>query len=284
MFSAIFTHSRGRHYLGYILLLPTPNVVTYTAAGSCLIEYNRISKGMRLINETGDNWLGPPSGVPLSQGGILSNSRCAVDVGGSTANVDGNIMTVKAAVTLDPRFRGVLATFLQALDVDGKWTGMTQFGNWIGTSSTDHKTGPYVVGVSPLSGTGHSAAVTVTLGHTSGTSQLAAIHIRIASSIVGTAPCHVVYFPQSNSVNLVNDEETALVSETPVALATASLSNQRCSIEPSGGSIISRNILTLRLPLSFRPEWGGQKNIYVNAFDTTGKLTHWVQGGTFIVQ
>ena len=37
-----------QHYLGYMLFLPTPNVVNFTATGSCLVEYNRISNGMRL--------------------------------------------------------------------------------------------------------------------------------------------------------------------------------------------------------------------------------------------
>src|SRR5205085_371338 len=38
-FTGVFTHSGGAnsHYLGYILLLPTPNVVQFTAAGSCMV-------------------------------------------------------------------------------------------------------------------------------------------------------------------------------------------------------------------------------------------------------
>jgi hypothetical protein len=32
---------------------------------SRLTEYNRISHGVRLINDTGTGWLGPASGVPI---------------------------------------------------------------------------------------------------------------------------------------------------------------------------------------------------------------------------
>ena len=67
-FTATFRHPGGvsKHYLGYILFLPTPNVVSFRAQGSCLIEYNRISNGMRLIDNAGTGWLGPIEGVPVS--------------------------------------------------------------------------------------------------------------------------------------------------------------------------------------------------------------------------
>ena len=45
-FTSVYRHAGGvnQSYLGYLLILPTPNIVQYTATGSCLIEYNRISK------------------------------------------------------------------------------------------------------------------------------------------------------------------------------------------------------------------------------------------------
>ena len=52
-FKAVFRHldgSRG-HYLGYLLLLPTPNIVWFTARGSCLVEYNRISALRRNLTD-----------------------------------------------------------------------------------------------------------------------------------------------------------------------------------------------------------------------------------------
>jgi hypothetical protein len=105
-FTGIFTHSGGasQHYLGYILFLPTPNVVQYTATGSCLVEYNRISNAMRLINDAGTNWLPGVLGVPLSQGGSLTNSHCTLDVTHSSASVNGTIMTVTLKVTFSPNF------------------------------------------------------------------------------------------------------------------------------------------------------------------------------------
>ena len=63
-FTATFQQSSGNHYFGYMLFLPTPNR-WYTATGSCLIEYNKYSNGVRLINNAGTGWLGGQSGIPI---------------------------------------------------------------------------------------------------------------------------------------------------------------------------------------------------------------------------
>jgi hypothetical protein len=284
-FTGTYSHQAGvsQLYLAYILLLPTPNIVQYTAAGSCLVEYNRISHAMRLINEAGDNWLGPVSGVPLGQGGTLSNSRCTLNIGASGAQVVGSSLVVNANVSLKPSFSGTLGTFLQAEDVNGVWSGMTQFGNWTGTAQSGLKPGPYLVGMSPAASTGNTT-YTVTTGHTSGLSHLAVVHVRINSGIVGGAPCHIVYFPGSNTVNLVNDAETALVLPVPVLLNSATIGTGRCILRTTGSRTISGNNLTLRLPVDFiSPAFSGMKSVYVNAFDIAGALTHWVQTGTVTV-
>ena len=101
-FTAVFTHSRGSNqlYLGYILFLPTSNIVSYTCKGFCLIEYNRISNGMRLIDDPGTGWLGPISGVPLGpNAGTLSNSQCTVNLSAASASLGPNTMTVTVPVT-----------------------------------------------------------------------------------------------------------------------------------------------------------------------------------------
>ena len=64
-FTGTYSHSAGVDslYLMYMLFLPTPNVVNFVAQGSCLVEYNRISNGMRLIDDAGTGWLGGISGI-----------------------------------------------------------------------------------------------------------------------------------------------------------------------------------------------------------------------------
>lgn len=274
-------------YLAYMLFLPTPNVVQYTAKGSCLVEYNRISHGVRLVNDAGTDWLGPLSGVVIRPGAqTLSNGVCSVNVASISATRTGNTWTVVAPVTFKAKMQGVLGTFLQAFDVKGRYSGMTQFGNWIAFPRTVPAIGPAIDSVSQTDMTGKNTAVKIAASHSSGASSLAMIHLLAGSTIMDTAPCQVIYFPGANTLNLVNDDGSALVSSSNVQLGSATvLSNSRCSIDPALAvrSAIARGV-EVTLPMTFTNSFLGMKNLYAIGFDNTGLVTHWVQGGVFAVQ
>ena len=289
VFTAMFSHGKGADelYLGYMLFLPTPNVVNYVAKGSCLVEYNRISHGMRLIDDAGTGWLGPVSGVVISpSAGTLSNSKCTVNVAGSIATRSGNVMTVRVPIVFKNGATPVMGTFLQALDVKGNWTGMTQFGNW--TLSTGTKLqGASIAGVTNSATVGSSATYTITALHTSGAAALTMIHLLLSDSIMNTAPCQAVYFPGNNTLNLINDDGSALVAPAGVTPGTpGTIANSRCAINTGTASQRREAIgVIVTIPLILKPStFGGQKTVYVNAFDNVGQLTHWVQGGTMLVQ
>ena len=283
-FTATFRHPGGvfKHYLGYILFLPTPNVVSFRAQGSCLIEYNRISNGMRLIDNAGTGWLGPIEGVPVAPTTPpLSNNACTVNVAGVSVALSGTDMVINVPVTFNTAaVTQVVGTFIQEDDVNGNWTDFRQFGNWI-VPGAPTKPGPYVSGATPTTGAGSSATFSITVGHTSGTTALSDIHIRFNTAIVGGSPCHAVYFA-NNTIALINDAGTALVG--PVSLG-APLTTGRCSIGAGASRSLSGNNLTLNLPMTFSAaNFGGSKNVYVDVFDIHGAVTHWVQTGTWGVQ
>jgi hypothetical protein len=243
---------------------------------------------MRLINDAGTGWLGGQSGVPVGAGGTtLSNSYCTLDTTQSGARLSGATMYVDARVTFKSPLNGVLGTFLQELDVNGVWTGMTQFGNWLAYPVTSPKPGPYIVGGTPTSGAGSSAAYNITVGHTSGVATLSMVHLLISSQIVGGAPCQVVFFPGGNSVHLINDTGSALVAGSLIPGSnTGTLANSRCTVSGSGLTRTnSGSNVTIRLPVSFSTgTFGGVKSVYVNTFDNYGLLTHWQQIGVWTVQ
>lgn len=285
-FTGTFTHTGGatQHYLGYMLFLPTPNVVNYVATGSCLVEYNRISNGMRLIDNAGTGWLGGQSGITLgTSGATLSNNQCTVSVQGATASVIGNTMTVNVTVTFKTAIGPVLGTFLQALDVNGTWTGMTQIGNWIVPGAPQTRPGPTIAGLSPSTVAGSSA--TYTMSATS--PALALMHLRISSAIVEQPACHVVYFVGSNKLNLIDAAGAALVSQAGVTPGSANtLTNGLCTLNSAGATVSAAGTTaSVKVPMTFNAaSFGGAKNVYVNAFDTGGLLSHWVQGGVITVQ
>ena len=289
-FTSTFTHAGGatQHYLGYTLFLPTPNVVRYTATGSCLVEYNRISHGMRLIDNAGTGWLGGESGIRLgTPGAVLTNNQCSVNVYSALGNVNGNTMTVRFDVNFKNAMGPVLGTFLQALDVNENWTGMTQMGNWFLPGAPQTRPGPSIVSLTPAAVTGSSATYTMSATHTSGASALIMLHLRVSAAVDGQTACQAVYFPSNNSLNLINATGTDLVSPVSVTVGTGTtLSNGLCTINTAGAaSSRSAGVVTVALPMSFNPSsFGGAKKVYSVAFDNTGLLTHWVQGGTITIQ
>ena len=291
-FTAVFRHPGGQsqHYLGYMLFLPLPNVVSFNAQGTCLIEYNRLGGnfdgrgGMRLINNAGTDWLGPIQGVPLALSTpALSNNACTVNVAGATATFAGTDMIVTAPVTFHtPQVTQTMATFIQSNDVTGQWSDFRQFGNWI-VAGAPTRSGPFIVSGMPAAGQGNAATFTFSAGHTAGLNQLGEIHIRINTAIVGGAPCHVIYSPVANVMSMINDAGTALVG--PVAVGQP-LTTGRCSVAAGASRSVAGNSVVLTLPLQFNPGlFGtGTKNVYLNGFDITGAVTHWVQTGTWTVQ
>jgi hypothetical protein len=289
-FTGTFTHGGGINqiYLGYMLFLPTPNVVNYTATGTCLVEYNRISRGMRLIDNAGTGWLGPIEGIPVgTPNARLANNQCSINVQTASATLSGNTMSVTVSVDFNNSMGPILGTFLQSLDVNGIWTGMTQISNWQLPNATRTRSGPFISGLQSSTNAGSSATYSLTASHTSGFGSLVVMHVRISSEIVDKPACHLVYFPTPNTLNLINDAGTALVSPTDVPPGSGTpLSNSVCTLNPAavvatkGGTSA-----TVNLPVTFNPAtFGGLKNVYVNAFDNTGLLSHWVQLGTLTVQ
>jgi hypothetical protein len=252
-----------------------------------LIEYNRISNGMRLIDNSGTGWLGGESGIPLgTPGAVLTNNQCTVNVQNATASFGPNTMSVTVAIMFKNALSPTMATFLQAADVKNNWTGMTQFGNWTLASSTA-RPGPSITGIASSTTSGSSVVYVIGAGHTGGASALSMVHLLISNRILGGVSCQAIYFPLSNTLNLINDMGTQLISSSGVAPGTlGSLANSRCSMNTSQASrTVAGNTLTVTIPMNFQPGmFGGLKNVYVNVFDNNGLLTHWVQGATLMVQ
>ena len=213
--------------------------MNYTATGSCLVEYNRISNGMRLIDNAGTGWLGGQSGIPLgTPGATLTNNQCTVSVQNATAFVNGTSMTVNIPVTFQSSLGPILGTFLQALDVNGIWTGMTQFGNWVLPGAPQTRVGPSISAITPNSAAGTNVTYTVTAAHPNGVAALQQVHMLVADGISSATPCQIYYLLSGNTLNLVNDAGTGGVSATGITPgAPGVLTNSRCSVNTAGGSL-----------------------------------------------
>jgi hypothetical protein len=279
-----FSHADGpsQLYLAYILVLPTPNVVNFVAKGSCLIEYNRVSNGVRLIDDVGTGWIGPPEGVRIEPAAAaLTNRACSVDVAGVKPDVAGGMLRVTAPITFRSGLAGVLATFLQAQDMSGQWTGMTQFGNWLLPVSVTPPTGPRIDGVTFTPSHARFGQLSVSASHTAGWSNLTAIHVSIGPSITSTTRCQFLYVPSAQRFYLIDSALAVLVNPqgTMPGLGT-DLTNGRCTLHPPQMTAKhTGNTVTLSAPVFWDAAEVPARYVYIVAFDASGGVTHWVAGG-----
>ncbi len=268
------TSGSGGHYLGYILLLPTPNIQNFNAAGTCLIEYNRLSNGIRLIDNAGTGWLGGIEGIQAGlAGNVLSNASCTVNVAQAVIDIANEQMKVTVPVTYASGFGPMIGLFTQALDVNGRWTDMRQIGSLVSTIANQPTPGPNVSVAQPSA---NQFQVTATAG----SSALAQVHLRISTQILNAPFCHVVWLPPENTIALINDAGTALVGAGFVALGSAgTLANSQCTVNVATATVIqSGSQRTLSISSTTTPALPGQRFTLVNAFDAGGLLTHWRVG------
>src|SRR3954451_24281616 len=116
--------------------------------------------------------------------------------------------------------------------------------------------------------------------------QLQMIHMLISDRIVGGSPCQVVYVPSVNLMNLIKSAARIVRrmgrsrqrarGQQPLHVIGSSHGTEHFGPGPHGDHYD---------PISFtEATFAASKNIYVNAFDNGGLLSHWVQGGVWTVQ
>jgi hypothetical protein len=140
-----------------------------------------------IICKHGTGWLGGQSGLVITPAaGTLENPQCSVNVAGVKVTKSGAELTVEVPVTFKAGIGGVLGTFLQAQDIRGTWTGMTQLGNRA-APGTSQRVAPLVSGVNVEFDRSSTRAgiVPLTANHAGCVAFLSMIHVRISSDIVG---------------------------------------------------------------------------------------------------
>ncbi len=103
---------------------------TLNPGTGCLIQYVRGANLMYLLNDAGTGWIGPAMVGP-GGGGVLQNSRCAVNAGGTVVTASGNSMQVLFPMTFwTPAFNGVKNIYGEATDSGGLSSNWHSVGTW----------------------------------------------------------------------------------------------------------------------------------------------------------
>ena len=87
----------------------------------------------------------------------------------------------------------------------------------------------------------------------------------------------------SNVLYLANDAVTAWVGSVTLG-QSGTVQNSQCTVNAAASSVSgSGNNLTLNIAITFQAAFSGTKNIYMDAYDSTGTEAGWLQKGAWTI-
>ena len=107
------------------------SVFGQNSARSCLLYYDRASARLFLLDDY-SSWT---SGAPGTNA-TLQNSQCAVSLGASSVAVNGNTLTLNAAMTFASTYAGVKNIYEYAASASGANSGWQARGSWTTTTGS----------------------------------------------------------------------------------------------------------------------------------------------------
>jgi len=104
------------------------------ASGACYLEYRVDTGEFRLMDDAGQNWLGP---LRMGSAGVLENGACQLNAAASSIAGDGDTLLLSAALSFKPAFGSAAGreprkiACLWARDAAGAGEAMSCLGQWI---------------------------------------------------------------------------------------------------------------------------------------------------------
>lgn len=144
-------------------------------------------------------------------------------------------------------------------------------------------TPPTAGSVTPSSGSGSTQTFSAAYSDPNGVQDLSWVQFLVAvAPDGGNQPfCFIHYDRLGNGLWLYGEEGFFLGPVAPGAVSAA-LHNSTCAVNTSGVSFTQiGTTLTLSLPITFKPGFVGDKNIYLRAYDRTEQDTGMIQRGSY---
>lgn len=245
--------------------------------GGCSVAVERSSKRLYLLDDSGAVMVGPVAGGAAE---IAQNSQCILNGLESAVSADGGSLTVDAAIIFKPLFRGERVVYGQIADSRGNLGARLPLGSWVVTAAPDV---PFAVSVVPTRGAGMRAVFGAFFWHPQGLSGFRQLYFRVSSG-GGSAPaCHATYHPATDSLWLVNDDNTGVAGRVTPGQSGA-VENSQCVLTGTGTSVSGSGVaFILKLSITFKSAFAGNRDIYIQASDIAGANTDWQQVGAWSV-
>jgi hypothetical protein len=254
------------------------NAFGSNASSSCLLNYDRASRQLYLLNDAASDWMPGVLGI----GTVLQNGQCSVALNRSSVSMSGTTLTLNVAMTFKSSFEGAKQVYLYAANASGSNSGWQDRGDWTVTASPT--TGVQVVSATPSSGSGASATFSLQYADSGGASHLSTTWVWFTAAFTSSAAnsCLIYYDRRLAVLYLLGSDGK---NWTRGALGSGeALGNRHCSIDLARSSVtISGTSLTLNLAMSFYPRYAGTKTIYMFANNASSVESGWQTRGSWIV-
>ncbi len=245
------------------------------ADAGCLLYYTVDSNNLSLRGGP-SGWYGP---VKLGQPGTLENSVCSVNAAASSSSLSGTTLNITLAVAFNTSFSGDKQVFAEALDKSNISSGYQLLGGW--TVPAPGTLPPSVVDLTPSSGNGASQSFTARFSDGNGGGDIVRTRILVGSTAAGA--CLMEIRPPARELFLMNDAGTALAGPS-IAGGGGTIENSQCIINVAGTILrVEGDMLTITVPITFKPSFAGPQTLWLEAVDTTNNSTGLRQAGTWNV-
>jgi len=135
--------------------------------------------------------------------------------------------------------------------------------------------------VSPSSGSGAQQVFTVSYTHSAGAPAIDTLALNVAATQSLVTACAVRYTQASNVLELFDDAGAATVGQSAPG-SPGALGNSQCLLDAGASSVVASGpTLTLRLALTFRPQYAGAKTLSVQSSTAGGGLGAWQSLGNW---
>jgi len=248
-----------------------------TSSNSCMLYYNRSAGQLNLLNDAGTTWMTSTPGSATT----LQNNQCSVNLAGSSVVLSGNSLTLNLAMTFKPAYVGAKNVYMYAVNGTGTSSGWQDRGDWTVPGAGIAVTAD---SVTPNVGSGASQLFALQYSDTLGATDLSTVWVWFNATFASSSSnsCMLYYNRPAGQINLLNDAGTTWMTGT-LGSGTV-LQNNQCSIALATSSVnLTGNTLTVNLNMTFKPAYGGAKNVYMYAASGSGINSGWQDRGDWTV-
>lgn len=236
------------------------------AHSTCTLSFQRGVNRILLADDAGSAW----SEVAPGAGTTLANSQCVLRSATSSFNVSGTVWTIVADIEFAAAWSGAKGIFLRAADSAGNARVWTAAGTYLVGGMAGSP--PGLSSLSPSNGAGGGALFEVSYWDADGSTDIAAVTVLMNGSHTALNGCFVIADRRYGTLRLAADngrDWTEAVAGQPVQLQ-----NSQCVLKAASSTFSYSGVnLKVRLDVSFKAGFLGEKTIWSHAVDLSGRAS-----------